>query len=87
MTHWLTCATARPVVRRAAASALVVGPLLIAINHGDAILAGDVSIGRLFQMVLTLVVPYAVSTCSSVASNADHLRSQPAPTATEIPEG
>ena len=66
MTQWLTCATAAPVVRRAVASALVVGPLLVAINHGDAILAGDVSAGRLFKIALTLLVPYAVSTFSSV---------------------
>ena len=54
------------VVRRALLFAVTVGPLLIAINHADAILAGDVHAGRLLKMGLTLLVPYAVSTISSV---------------------
>ena len=66
MRYWLTCAMSGPVVRRAASCALIVGPLLIAINHGDAIVTGDVSEGRLLRMTLTLLVPYAVSTFSSV---------------------
>lgn len=57
---------AGPVVRRAVASALVVGPLLIAINHGDAIVKGDVTGSRLLRIALTVLVPYAVSTFSSV---------------------
>ena len=54
------------VVRRAIGLAVVVGSLLIAINHGDAILAGDVSAGRWLKMGLTVLVPYTVSTVSSV---------------------
>ena len=42
-----------------------VGPVLIAINHGGALLRGDISGGQLLQMALTLMVPYAVSTLSS----------------------
>ena len=38
--EWLQLALSRSVVRRASAVALVVGSLLIAINHGDALL-GD----------------------------------------------
>ena len=56
------------VVRRALAYAVVVGSLLIAINHGHAILAGEVDRGRLLQMGLTVMVPYAVSTLSSVGA-------------------
>ena len=54
------------VVRRALGFAVVVGSVLIAINHGDAILAGDVNSGRWLKMGLTALVPYAVSTLSSV---------------------
>ncbi len=54
------------VVRRALGFAVVVGSVLIAINHGDAILAGDVSSGRWLKMGLTALVPYTVSTLSSV---------------------
>jgi hypothetical protein len=56
----------RPVVRRALRYALLVGALLIAINHGSAILRGDLTPGRLLQMALTVLVPYCVSTFSSV---------------------
>ena len=54
------------VVRRALGYAVVVGALLIGINHGDAILRGDVDGVRLFKMALTVLVPYTVSTLSSV---------------------
>ena len=65
-TSWIDTATGPAVVRRALKYALIVGTLLILINHGDAILRGDVSIDRLLRMGLTTLVPYAVSTLSSV---------------------
>ena len=65
-TSWIDTATRPAVVRRALKYALIVGTLLILINHGDAILRGDVSIDRLLRMGLTTLVPYAVSTLSSV---------------------
>ncbi len=61
-------ALAPNVVRRAIFYAIVVGAILIAINHGDAILAGEWGGARLFKMGLTLLVPYAVSTLSSVSA-------------------
>lgn len=66
----------RLVVRRALVSALCVGPILIAINHGDAIVNGDLSGGRILRMALTLIVPYAVSTVSSVQATAAFRRSR-----------
>lgn len=48
--------------------AAIVGPILIAINHSDAILRGDISLPRFGRMLLTIFVPYAVSTVSSVAA-------------------
>ena len=59
------------VVRRALLFGATVGPVLIAINHADAILLGDVSSGRLLKMGLTVLVPYAVSTISSVMALRD----------------
>jgi hypothetical protein len=59
-------ATRPAIVRRALRYAVIVGTILITINHGDAILRGDVSTGRLLRMVLTCMVPYCVSTASSV---------------------
>ena len=65
---WLSLATSRSVVLRACGYAVVVGAILIAINHGDAILRGEVSPGRMIRMGLTVLVPYVVSTLSSVGA-------------------
>jgi hypothetical protein len=67
-TRRLAIAFEPAIVRRGLASSIVVGTLLIAINHGSAILDGDVSVGRLERMALTLIVPYVVSVVSSVAA-------------------
>lgn len=71
---WLHTATRRRVVRRAVGYAVVVGAILIAINHGDALLRGDVTGMRLLRMGLTLMVPYLVSTFSSVGAIIDQQR-------------
>lgn len=65
---WLSQAISRPVVRRALAYAIVVGLILIVINHGDSVIAGEVSSSRLAKMGLTMLVPYVVSTLSSVGA-------------------
>jgi hypothetical protein len=65
---WLWVACERSVVLRACKYALVVGAVLITINHGDALLAGDVGASRLLKMGLTVLVPYVVSTLSSVGA-------------------
>ncbi len=59
------------VVQRALKSAVVVGLVLLAINHGDALLHGEMTRGRWFKMALTVLVPYAVSTVSSVQAMRD----------------
>jgi hypothetical protein len=71
---WLALAASRGVVRRALRMAAVVGALLITINHGDAILRGEVDRARLLKMALTLLVPYCVSTYSSVGATRAMLR-------------
>lgn len=68
MSSWLGLALSGPVVRRALGFAVVVGAVLIAINHGDALLRGELDGGRLLKMGLTVLVPYAVSTLSSVGA-------------------
>ena len=65
---WLLMAVSPSVVRRAVRVALVVGTVLIAINHGDELLRGEFMPGRWFRMVLTVLVPYCVSTYSSVSA-------------------
>ncbi len=61
-------------MRRAGVAALTVGPILIAINHGPAILAGEVTGGRLAPMCRTVVVPFIVSTVSSVSTHRELMR-------------
>jgi hypothetical protein len=68
MSDWLRLACNGAVARRALRTALLVGSILTAINHGEAILRGDVDGVRLFRICLTVLVPYGVSTTSSVAA-------------------
>lgn len=68
MKESLCLALQSSVVKRASKYAVVVGFILIAINHSDAILRGDLTHGRLFRILLTVVVPYVVSTLSSVGA-------------------
>lgn len=68
MKEWLALCFTKPIVRRAGLSALVVGAILTAINHGDAILHNHVNPALLLQIILTLFVPYVVSTISSVST-------------------
>lgn len=65
---WLRLAVSPGVVRRALMYGILVGPVLIAINHGDAIVHADVDGVRLCKMALTMLVPYLVSTLSSVGA-------------------
>lgn len=65
---WFSLATRGDIVRRASRTALVVGTLLIAINYGDALLDRTVSMVQALKMALTVFVPYAVSTYSSVGA-------------------
>ncbi len=66
--EWISIATERSIVLRGLRYAVLVGAILIAINHGDALLAGEVSMGRSLKMLLTVFVPYCVSTASSVGA-------------------
>lgn len=68
VTSWPALALSAAVVRRAALTTAVVGPILVSINHGDAIVRGAVDVHRALQIALTLIVPYCVSTVSSVAA-------------------
>jgi len=56
------------VVRTALRFAMIVGPILVFINHGDAIIAGTMSTTDWLKSALTMVVPYTVSTLSSISA-------------------
>lgn len=68
MREWLRAAFEPQVVRRGVLYSVIVGPILIAINQGDAIAAGAVDRVAVIKMALTLLVPYLVSTFSSVGA-------------------
>jgi hypothetical protein len=68
MKIWLTLCFTKPVMKRALWTALIVGTILILINHGNAIFKGEVDLTRVFQMCFTVIVPYIVSTVSSVST-------------------
>jgi hypothetical protein len=63
---FFSIAFSRQVIARAIKVALIVGRLLDFINHGDKILAMTLTIKSTFQIFLTYLVPYAVSTWSAV---------------------
>lgn len=68
MHEWLKLAADRSVVRRGLAFSAIVGTVLVGVNHGDALLNGDVSAARLMKIVVTMLIPYCVSTVSSVGA-------------------
>jgi len=66
--NWFTTACEPSVVRRAIRVSLIVGTILILINHGDALIRAEMSLRRLVKIILTYVVPYCVSTYASVGA-------------------
>ncbi|MGH9392310.1 MAG: nitrate/nitrite transporter NrtS, partial [Vicinamibacteria bacterium] len=66
--QWVRELYAPAVVRRAIKYAIVVGAILVGINHGDALARGEITSGRILKMALTVLVPYTVSTLSSIGA-------------------
>lgn len=66
MGAWLRLAFQETVYVRATKVALAVGTILALINHGDTLLQGIFSAKVFFQIALTYLVPYGVSTYVSV---------------------
>ncbi|MFT5757534.1 MAG: hypothetical protein ACI9LM_002269 [Alteromonadaceae bacterium] len=65
---WLAVAMERKIVKRSLTIAAIVGTILTLINHGDMIISGKVETTHIVKIILTYIVPYAVSTYSSVQS-------------------
>jgi hypothetical protein len=61
-------ATDRVILRRSLVTCLIVGVVLTAINHGDAIARGELSPTLVWQVGLTFLVPFVVATVSSAAA-------------------
>ena len=69
--NWIRIALSGPVRWRAIKVAALVGPILIGVNQGDVILQGGLNGICLLKMGLTFMVPYCVSTFSSVEALKD----------------
>lgn len=63
---WHELARRRDIVLRAVRVALLVGTVLALINHGDKLIDGGMQTSDYLKILLTYLVPYCVSTYSSV---------------------
>ena len=63
---WFRVAISPSVMKRSACYAVVVGALLILINHGPCVLNDMYTLECLLQSILSVIVPYMVVTISSV---------------------
>jgi len=68
---WLKTALRADVRNRAIMVCLLVGTILVAINQGSALLAGQFSAGLWIKIGLTYLVPYGVSTFAAVQAIRD----------------
>lgn len=76
MKAWLTVALEASVRKRALKVALLVGSILAAINHGDALITGNATATVWVKIVLTFVVPYCVATFASVQAIRERARTE-----------
>jgi len=72
MLNWLSIAFEASILKRSVMVSAFVGTILMIINHGDVILAGNLTMTHIFKIILTYVVPFLVSTYSSVESKRTH---------------
>jgi len=72
--QYLEIACRPQVWRRAIKTALLVGTLLMLINQGDLLMRMQLDRKTVLKIILTYLVPYLVSTTSSVAAIVEHER-------------
>jgi hypothetical protein len=63
---WLALFISRSIIHRSLLTSLIVGTILVIINYGGALITGNMDNMRVFQIILTYLVPYLVATTSSV---------------------
>ena len=68
MRMWLTIAFRRDVVVRGLKVGGAIGTILVAINQGDLLVAGNLPLDAIWKIPLTYCVPYCVSTYASVSA-------------------
>jgi hypothetical protein len=70
VTKCLRCAVRyRPLLRRSTLIALVVGSVLVAINQGDALVAGRWDRALIWKVLLTYLVPFVVATWGALINS------------------
>ena len=68
-TRCLACALRyRPMLRRSLQTAMVVGTVLVGINHGAAILDAEFARDMIWQIPLNYVVPFSVATWGALGN-------------------
>jgi hypothetical protein len=65
---WTEVATRPDVVRRSLRVAAVVGTMLVLINHGDRLIASQLTSLDLVKIAMTYCVPYCVATYGAVGA-------------------
>ena len=64
----------KSVVINAFKVSLFVGTILVAINHGDAIMNNELNLERVLKMALNYLVPYLVASYSAVKALQQQLK-------------
>ncbi len=71
---WLKTACEPACVKRALKTSLLIGTILVAINHWDTFLAGETTLSHWLKIGLTYLVPYAVATAAGVSATLEARR-------------
>jgi hypothetical protein len=66
---WRCAVLHRPMLRRSATIAFLVGTVLALINHGDALWRGDWTAATLLKIGLTYCVPFAVASWGALLNS------------------
>jgi hypothetical protein len=66
--HWVRTARDGTIIRRATLTALLVGTILTAVNHGTEFLRAGIAPGHILPIAFTYLVPFVVSLASSVSA-------------------
>lgn len=74
---FLDLAMRRSAVLRAVKVSLFVGSILAVVNHADIVFAGNANASTFLKIALTYLVPYGVSTYSSVGAIREHFVNAP----------
>lgn len=71
---WFEIATRKDIFKRSLKIALIVGSILALLNHGDKIISARYTINDIIKILITYLVPFCVSTYSSVAYEINNIK-------------